>query len=271
MTLRSTISRRKAGVFVSGSLVLLAMGFTVVAQNGSAAPAHNILSDQEKKEGWKLLWDGKTTEGWRGPRSDQFPARGWEIKDGELTVGAGGGGESAAGGDIISKERFGSFELLVDFKTSTGCNSGIKYLVQPNIDPITATGARAALGSAIGPEYQILDDATHPDAKAGRDGNRTLGSLYDLKPAAATKKPNPIGQWNTARIVVKGNQVEHWLNGDKILEYDRASPAFKELVAQSKFKVIPEFGSWADGHILLQEHGSRVSFRNIKIRTLSEK
>jgi hypothetical protein len=240
-------------------------------QTSSPSPPINTLSAQEKSEGWRLLWDGKTAEGWRGPRSDQFPTRGWEIKDGELTVGAGGGGESVAGGDIVSKERFGNFELLVDFKTSTGCNSGIKYLVQPNIDPITATGARAALGSAIGPEYQILDDATHPDAKAGRDGNRTLGSLYDLKPAAQTKKPTPIGQWNTARIVVKGNQVEHWLNGDKILEYDRASPAFKELVAQSKFKVIPEFGTWADGHILLQEHGTRVSFRNIKIRALSEK
>jgi hypothetical protein len=237
----------------------------------TACATHNTLSDQEKKDGWRLLWDGQTTNGWRSPKSDAFPEKGWEINNGELRVMAFGNGESAQGGDIITKERFANFELSVDFKTSTGCNSGIKYFVQPNLDPITGTGAAAAVGSAIGLEFQILDDATHPDAKLGRNGNRTLGSLYDLMPPAPSKNPNPIGQWNTARIVVKGNHVEHWLNEVKILEYERGSKAFRELVAQSKYKTIPGFGEWPDGHILLQEHGSQVAYRNVKIRILSAK
>jgi hypothetical protein len=235
----------------------------------TAQTAPNTLTDQEKKDGWKLLFDGKTSEGWRSATGKEFPKAGWAIKDGEIVVGSGGGGESRGGGDIITTEKYSNFELSVDFKTSSGCNSGIKYFVQPDLPPVTSTGARNNLGSAIGPEYQILDDANHPDAKAGRDGNRTLGSLYDLIPAAKDKKANPIGQWNTARIVVKGSHVEHWLNGQEVLEYERNAQAFKDLVAQSKFKIMPEFGSWPDGHILLQEHGSLVSFRNVKIRPLS--
>src|SRR5512136_1043740 len=178
-----------------------------------AQTAPNTLTDQEKKDGWKLLFDGKTSEGWRSATGKDFPTRGWAIKDGEIVVGSAGGGESRGGGDIITKEKYGNFELSLDFKTSSGCNSGIKYMVQPDLPPVTSTGERNSLGSAIGPEFQILDDANHPDAKAGRDGNRTLGSLYDLIPAAKDKKASPIGQWSTARIIVKGNHVEHWLNG----------------------------------------------------------
>lgn len=241
-------------------VVLLVTCARVVADAGA-----NTLTEQEQAEGWQLLWDGRTSEGWRSATSEEFPSRGWTIADGVLTVGA-GQGSSRGGGDIITKERFSNFELKVDFKTSSGCNSGIKYLAVPN----TGSGPRASLGAVIGLEYQILDDANHPDAKAGRDGNRTLGSLYDLIPAGATKHPNPIGQWNAARILVKGNHVEHWLNGDKILEYERGSEAFKELVAMSKFKVVPDFAEWPDGHILLQDHNSLVSFRNIKIRVPSE-
>jgi hypothetical protein len=237
-------------------------GLCAVAEDAPNTVAHNSLSEQEKADGWRLLWDGKSAEGWRSPRSEKFPERGWQIKDGELSTAE---GESPGGGDIITAEKFANFELKVDFKTSTGCNSGIKYQVQ--VEP-NGSGARAALGPAIGLEFQILDDATHPDAKAGRNGNRTLGSLYDLIPASDTKKPNPIGQWNTARIVVNGKHIEHWLNDVKVLEYERGSPALTELVAKSKFKAIAGFGEWPDGHILLQEHGSRVSFRNIKIRVL---
>jgi len=228
-------------------------------------PPANTLTDEEKTAGWKLLWDGKTTDGWRGAKSDSFPDKGWEIKEGVLTVLASGGAESAAGGDIITRDRYSDFELKLDFKMTPAANSGIKYFCQPNLNPITGTGATTNTGSAIGLEYQILDDARHPDAKNGRDGNRTLASLYDLKTADATKKPNPIGNWDHAHLKVRGNHVEHWLNGVKVLEYERGTPEFREMVAASKYHKIPGFGEWADGHILLQDHGDHVSFRNIKI------
>jgi hypothetical protein len=231
-------------------------------------PAPNTLSDQEKADGWRLLWDGKTTDGWRSPRGDYFPAQSWKIKDGVLSVVSTGNAEAQAGGDIITRKRYANFELTAEFKITPGCNSGIKIFVQPNLSPINkVTGKPTGVGSAIGLEYQILDDARHPDAKLGRNGDRKLGALYDLFPPGP-KHVNPIGEWNYARIISRGNHVEHWLNGEKILEYDRGSPAFREAVALSKFKNIPDFGEWADGHILLQEHGSAVSFRNVKIRIL---
>lgn len=229
------------------------------------APA-DTLTEQEKQDGWQLLWDGKTTEGWRSAKNDVFPDKGWTIRNGVLTVHENGGAESVGGGDIITRKRYSDFELLVDFRLTPGANSGIKYFVQPNLDPVTGTGAKASAGSAIGCEFQILDDLRHPDAKLGRNGNRTIGSLYDLIPAAKSKQPNPIGEWNTAHIIVRGSHVEHWLNGQKVVEYDRNSEEFRKLVAQSKYKNIPHFGQWADGHILLQEHGNEVSFRNVKIR-----
>jgi hypothetical protein len=237
----------------------------------AAKPAmtNNALSPEETAAGWQLLWDGRTTTGWRSAKGEDFPAKGWQIQDGVLSVLASKGQESGAGGDIITRQRFSQFELSVDFRLTPGANSGIKYFVQPGLDPITGTGAKATVGSAIGLEYQILDDALHPDAKLGRNGNRTLASLYDLMPADAGKQPNPIGAWNTARLLVTENRVEHWLNGRKVLTYDRKSPAFHEAVALSKYKSIPGFGTWPDGHILLQEHGDNVSFRNVKIRNLS--
>jgi len=233
-----------------------------------AEPLPNTLTEKEKKAGWQLLWDGKTTDGWRSARSDEFPTHGWEIKDGMLMVTNNNGAESAGGGDIITRQRYSNFELVADFKETPGCNSGIKIFVQPDLSAITGTGATTNVGSAIGLEYQILDDARHPDAKLGRDGDRTLGSLYDLMTASADKKPNYIGEWNTARIVARGNHVEYWLNGKKILSFTRGSAAFRKAVADSKYHNIPNFGEWPDGHILLQEHGSQVSFRNIKIRVL---
>jgi hypothetical protein len=225
----------------------------------TASTTLNTLSKQEQKDGWRLLWDGNTTEGWRSAASESFPAGGWTIKDGELIVGA----EGRGGGDIITKEKFSDFELTFDYKTTPGCNSGVKYLVQPN------TSANRSLGTMIGPEFQILDDATHPDAKAGRNGNRTEGSLYDIFPPATGKKSMPIGEWSTGRIIVNGTHVEHWLNGSKVLEFERNSQAYRDAVALSKFNTVPGYGEWPDGYILLQEHGNIVSFRNIKIRILS--
>jgi hypothetical protein len=231
-------------------------------------PRDNTVTKSEVAAGWQLLWDGKTTKGWRGAKLEGFPTKGWEISDGVLTVLGSGGAESAGGGDIVTTNLYSQFEMTVDFKITAGANSGVKYFTQTNLDPITTTGQKATTGSAIGLEFQILDDERHPDAKLGRDGDRTVGSLYDLIPAVKTKRTNPVGAWNTARILVQGSHVEHWLNGMKVLDYERGSEAYRALVAASKYKSIPGFGEWPEGHILLQEHGDRVSFKNIKIREI---
>lgn len=223
----------------------------------------NALGVDEAKNGWKMLWDGKTTDGWRGAKLDEFPSFGWEIKDGVLTVLSSGGEESAAGGDIVTKELYGDFELKVDFMITEGANSGIKYYVNTDLNK--------GEGSSIGLEYQILDDARHPDAKLGRkEGIRTVASLYDLIQADPNKPMNPPGEWNTAYIKSVDNHVEHWLNGMKVLEYERNSDAYLKLVSESKYAKWPNFGAAEKGHILLQEHGDRVSFKNIKIKPIAK-
>lgn len=219
----------------------------------------NKLSEREIKEGWKLLWDGKTTNGWRGAKLTTFPEGGWVIKDGVLSTLESGGGESAAAGDIVTIDKYKNFELIVDFNYSPKANSGIKYLVNTDLNK----GA----GSSIGCEYQIIDDRNHPDAQEGNGGNRTLAGLYDLI-VPLPKRDNGAGQWNRATIIVNGNHVEHWLNGQKTVGYERGNDAWRALVAKSKFKVWPNFGEASDGHILLQEHGNAVSFKNVKIRVL---
>jgi hypothetical protein len=226
------------------------------------ASTHNTLSAEEKAAGWRLLWDGKTSEGWRSAKSPEFPKSGWEIKDGMLIINESGGGESASVGDIITREKFSDFELSVDFKITPGANSGIKFFVDPELNK--------GPGSSIGPEFQILDDERHPDAKLGRDGNRTIGSLYDLIPAPKDKKVQPVGEWNHARILSRGKHVTYWLNGVKTVEFERGSKEWRDMVADSKYKVWPGFGELPEGHILLQDHGNLVFYRNIKIRTKFE-
>ena len=229
----------------------------------SAAPENvgdNELTQAEIKDGWTLLWDGKTTEGWRGAKLDVFPANGWVIEDGVLKVLPSDGAESANGGDIVTTRQYGSFILSVDFKLTPGANSGIKYFVQPDLNK--------GEGSAIGCEFQILDDELHPDAKLGVAGNRTLASLYDLIPAAKENVEYAKYDWNNARVVVRGKKVEHWLNGAKVVEYERDNQMFNALVAYSKYKVWPNFGNFETGHILLQDHGDEVWYKNVKIKEL---
>jgi len=226
----------------------------------------NQLTPNEIRKGWRLLWDGKTSKGWRSAKSAEFPKKGWTIENGILSVEKSEGNESRNGGDIITMEQFSNFELVLDFKITDGANSGIKYFVDPNLNK--------GKGSAYGLEFQILDDKRHPDAKKGVNGNRTVGSLYDLIPAGnlteanrETKRFSKNG-FNRARIIVNNGKVEHWLNEVKVVEYDRYSQIFDALISHSKYKDIEGFGKQTQGHILLQDHGDLVKFKNIKIREL---
>jgi len=215
----------------------------------------NTLSPKEIKEGWVLLFNGQNLNGWTSVGKDTPPDKGWTVENGILTVNKGG---AQRGGDLITKEQFSDFELVAEFRLTRGANSGIKYFF-----------TNYKKGGWLGLEYQVLDDAVHPDAKLGRDGNRTQGGLYDMFPPAKDKKVNPIGEWSQARIVAKGSKVTHYLNGKKVLSFDRKSEKYREAFRLSKFKDCePMFGDVEKGHILLQDQQDEVSFRNIKIRNL---
>ncbi len=217
----------------------------------------NTISQAEDEGGWKLLWDGKTTNGWRGANLQKFPEKGWIIENGVLKIENANGEESANAGDIVTIKKYKDFELTVDFKITDGANSGIKYFVDTELN--------RGEGSAIGCEFQILDDKLHPDAKLGVAGNRTLGSLYDLI-AAPSDKFFRKSDFNTARIVVKGNSVVHYLNDKVVVTYERGTQMWQALVAYSKYAKYPSFGELEEGNILLQDHGNEVQFKNIKIK-----
>jgi Domain of Unknown Function (DUF1080) len=212
----------------------------------SSTNAQNTLTDAEKAGGWTLLFDGKTTAGWRNYGKPSI-SDGWTVQDGALT-------RTGAGGDIITTGEFKNFELSIDWKIEIGGNSGIFYRASED--------SEAIYWNAV--EMQVLDDAKHPD---GQDRMTSAGAAYDLYPSPKGHV-NPGGEWNTARLIVNGNQVEHWLNGVKLLEYELGSPDWNAKVAASKFKPHARFGRNAQGHIGLQDHGNVVAFRNIKIRVL---
>jgi hypothetical protein len=219
----------------------------------------NELTIRETEDGWKLLFDGKTSEGWISAKTGAFPASGWNISNGTISIDP-GSKKPGEGGDIVTTGKYRNFELSVDFLYTLGANSGIKYFVDTEIE----NGSLASIGC----EYQILDDRNHPDAKAGFAGNRTLAGLYDLI-APKNKRDNGDNHWNRATIIVNGNKVQHWLNGFMTVEYERSTPEWRELVATSKFKPIEGFGEATEGRILLQDHGNEVSFKNIKIREIN--
>ena len=221
----------------------------------AAAPKgekQNQLSKDERKAGWKLLFDGKTTKGWRGYGKKEFPA-GWKVVDGAITL------VDKGGGDIMTVDQYDNFEFSIDWRIAEGGNSGIMYRVAEK------TGAAPYV---TGPECQILDDERHPDGKKGKDGNRLAGALYDLY-GPSKKVSKPAGEWNTAKVVLDGNKVEHWLNGEKIVEAEIGSADWNARIAASKWKDAAEFGKVAKGHIDLQDHGDKVEFRNIKIRPIT--
>lgn len=214
----------------------------------------NTLTQQEKDDGWKMLFDGKTTAGWRGYNKNQFPRSGWSVNDGTLM------NDGSGGGDIVTDQKYSDFILELDWKISKAGNSGIFYrgIEQPG-QPIYWSA----------PEMQVLDNERHPDANKGKNGNRKAGSLYDMIPAQP-QTTKPAGEWNHVKIVVNGAHVEHWLNGSKVVEYELWTPEWYTKVRDSKFKCHPAYGDAHEGLIGLQDHGNKVWYKNIKIKELKD-
>jgi type 1 glutamine amidotransferase len=247
----------KSSITTPGFRTLLVRGAEWAATGAVTLPAewrdvraHNTLTPQEKAAGWRLLFDGRTTSGWRGYRKASLPENsGWTVRDGELAYAPG-----KAGGDIVTDEQFGDFELALEFKVAPGGNSGIIYRATEDHDYPWQTG----------PEFQILDDLRHGDK--AKPTTRT-GSFYDVF-GCAFDTGRPAGEWNQARIVCRGGRIEHWLNGFKVVDLDLGSDEYKAAHARSKWTGMPAFATRAAGHVALQDHGDRVWFRNIKVRTL---
>jgi hypothetical protein len=230
-------------------------------------PPLNSLSERERAEGWKLLFDGETFSGWRGLGREGIPESHWVIEEGNIRKVASGAVPTAAdgqpleGGDIMTVDTYENFELAWEWKVAPGANSGVKYNVSEEMSQ-----ASPPQYAALGFEYQILDDEKHPDAKNGP--NRTAAALYDLAAPSQHKLLNPVGDYNHSRIIFHGKHGEHWLNGEKAVEFDLDSDAFKVWLEASKYQPIPEFAEKRKGHIVLQDHGDDVCFRNIRIREL---
>ena len=258
--LHGPIALRPFVLALAGSLALAAIA---VSQGSPLAP--NTLTDREKTDGWRLLFDGKSFAGWRGIGRADVPRAHWTIEDGAIKKIKSGDvplqkdGQPLAGGDLMTVETFGDFELSFEWKISPAGNSGVKFNVSEEMSRANPPGT-----AALGFEYQVLDDDLHADAKNGP--NRTVGALYDLiPPDPAAKKLRPVGAYNSARIVFIGNHGEHWLNGAKILEFDLGTPRFADLLAKSKYRSITGFADRRKGHIILQDHTDEVWYRNIKI------
>jgi 3-keto-disaccharide hydrolase len=232
--------------------IFLSFSFAVCLANISVGAEANTLNEEEKRGGWTLLFDGKTSAGWQAIGKDEFPTKGWVVRDGLLVHEARGGG-----GDIVTKAQFDDFELAWEWRIAPGGNSGLKYNL-------------LAANKGVGCEYQLLDDAKHPDA-ALHGKTRQTGGLYDVLAPADDKKLNPAGQWNDSRILVRGNHVEHWLNGRKTVAFEFGGEALKAAIGESKFKDLPLWGEKRKSPILLQDHGDEISFRNFKVRTLKDK
>jgi hypothetical protein len=244
-----------------GGLLALALATPVIAQT-----APNTLTSAEQAAGWRLLFDGKTLNGWRGLGYDSIPTAHWRVVDGAIEKIPSGkvakiaDGQPANGGDLMTTDTFGDFELSFQWKVAPGANSGVKYNVSEEFSL-----AHASNHAALGFEYQVLDDSLSDDNKIP---SHLAGSLYDLITPNGAKRLAPVGQWNTSRIVFQGKHGEHWLNGAKIVEFDLGTPGMDSLLAKSKYRTIPGFADRRAGHIILQDHNDETYFRDIKIREL---
>ena len=233
----------------------------------AAAQSPNELTTAERANGWRLLFDGTTLTGWRGLGYDSVPSAHWRVVDGAIVkiptaqVQRQPDGQPAAGGDLMTVEAFRDFELAFEWRVTPGANSGVKYNVSEELSL-----KHASNHAALGFEYQVLDDVLHPDNEIA---SHRAGALYDIIEPRADKRLRPVGEWNSARVVLRGNHGEHWLNGVKVLEFDLETPRLNSLLERSKYKPIPGFAARRRGHIVLQDHGDEVYFRNIKIRALS--
>ena len=231
---------------------------------GSAADP-NTLTPEEQEDGWELLFDGISLDAWRGLGRENIPEGHWTVEDGTIRKIASGNVPTAAdgqpleGGDILTVETFGDFEFTFEWKVSPGANSGVKY----NVSEVMSTSMPPEY-AALGFEYQVLDDERHPDALNGP--TRTAGALYDMIPPGGNKALRPVGEFNHSRLVFIGNRGEHWLNGERVIAYDLSSARFDSLLKQSKYRDIDGFTDRRQGHIVLQDHGDDVWFRNLKIR-----
>jgi hypothetical protein len=227
---------------------------SVASLQKGAPTVPNRLSDDEKRGGWTLLFDGSTLSGWRGYKRGDAASTRWKVQDGMLTVDPSDGKDTRGALDLITTDTYDNFELTLEWRVAQAGNSGVKYFVLEDRD------------TAIGHEYQIIDDERHPDAKVGP--KRQTSAFYDVL-AASNRPLKPAGEFNASRIVVRGKTVEHWLNGTKVLQYQLETPELQSAIDQSKFKGIERFGKLQKGHILLQDHGDRVWYRNVKIRKTS--
>ena len=224
-----------------------ATGACQSTSNSTTSTPMNTLSAQEQEAGWKLLFDGKSTAGWRNYKKETA-GPGWTVVDGILTRS----GDNA--GDIVTTDKYRNFELALDWRVGEGGNSGILYRATEDNEYIWQSA----------PEMQILDDARHSDGKSPLTSAGSNFALYEAPRGVV----HPAGEWNSARILVNGNHVEHWLNGKKLLEYELGSSEWKDRVAKSKFNTMPNYGKASEGYIGLQDHGDKVEFRNIRIRVL---
>ena len=230
----------------------------------------NALTAPERAAGWRLLFDGQTLAGWRGLGYDTVPTGHWVVVDGAIKKIANGqvprvaDGRPLNGGDLMTVDTFGDFELTWEWKVTPTANSGVKYNVSEEIS-VAQGGAGGPSHSALGFEYQMLDDDRHEDGKLP---THRSGALYDLIAPSADKRLRPVGEWNRSTVIFRGNHGEHWLNGQKIVEFELGTAHMDSLVAKSKYRVIPGFADRRKGHIVLQDHGDEVYFRNIKVRPL---